>query len=257
MTSKKLKTGVQLLIVVCFIAVYSCKKLNNDWYFIVEIESTSLPNTAYVGDSVSIFLKGYLGPTSCHIFGGAYLYFQDDTTVVIEAWGTQDDLQFVCYEEESYFDHEVKVLFEEPAEYTVVTMKSDNLVEVGKITIKIKPDEPIIEKEPFKARIDGAFAQDKAFVDAPIPVYIYGRLGPTSCYTFDYAEFFLQDNRNVLIEAFGILESGDVDCKNTTSIFNDELSIIFPTPGEYTFVTMWSNTLTELGKIVIEPKPKD
>ena len=253
MTSKKLRTDILLLIVVCFTAIYSCKKFNNDWYFTAEIESISLPNSAYAGDSVSIFLKGYLGPTSCYVFSEAYLGFHDDDTTVfiVEVLGAQVNSQVACYEEESRFNHEIKIYFENTGEYTFVTMQSGNLVELGKIIIK----ELGIEQESFIAKIEGVFAPSIAFVDDPVPVHIYGYLGPTSCYTFDYAEFFLQDNNNVLIEAFGILESGDVDCKNTTSIFNDELNVVFPASGEYTFVTMWSNTLTELGKIVITHKP--
>ena len=260
MNSKKLKTGIQLLIIACLIFIaYSCIKSNKEPYFIVEVESISLPNTAYAEDTVSIWIEGYLGPTSCYVlYCDPSLYNQNDTTFVIEAWGIQDNSQSFCNEVESRFNHEIKIPFDEPGEYTFLTMQSDKLVELGKIMIEIKSDDdPVIIEEPFTAKIDGIFAQATAFALDTVPVIIFGQLGTTSCYIFDYAEFSLQSDNNVLLEAFGIKQSGDIVCKNATPVFNHKFTVVFDEPGEYTFVTMQSGKLVEVGKILIEPKPEE
>ena len=258
MNSKKLKAGVKLLIIACLIIiVYSCIKNKDNPYFLVEIESISAPDVAYAEDSVSVWVKGYIGPTSCFILASdPYLYFQNDSTIIAEAWGIQDNSQYVCYDEESRFNHEVKVVFDSTGVYTFLTWRSDILVEIGKIEIKIKdPDNPVINTEPFQAKIDNIFTQATAFAFDAVPVYIFGRLGTTSCYIFDYAKFSLQDNNVVLLEAFGIKQSGDIVCTNGIKDFDHELSVVFEEPGEYTFVTMQSGKLVEVGKILIEPTP--
>ena len=256
MNSKKLKTRGLLSIVVCLIILaYSCIKDKNEKWIMVEVESISIPNVAYVDDTVSVWLYGYSGAANCFSFGDANLYFQDDTTVIVEAQGVQG----LCYEEVPRFSYEHIVVFEEPGVYTFITKRSDRFVEIGKIEIIIyDPEEPYIETVPFKAKVEGVFAPPVAFAEDSVSIYIYGYLGPTDCYIFDNAELHLQNNNNVLIEAFGIQKSGDIVCNNAASLLNyHELIIVFPEPGEYTFVTMLSNGLFELGKIVIEPKPKD
>jgi len=254
MNSKKLKTGINLLIITSLIAIaYSCIKGNYEQYFFVEVESISLPTTAYAEDSITIYMRGYMA-NSCHTIYDSFLYPQNDdtTTIVIEVYGVNYSQGIVCEEKATLFNHEHVVTFSYPGEYTFVTWQSDSLVEVGKILIRDINDDPIIEEEPFIARIDGIFAQSTAFTLDPVPVYVFGRLGPNNCYIFDYAEFYLQDDATVFFEVYGIQKSGDIVCSGGVSDFTHELTIVFDEPGEYTFVTMQSGKLVEVGKIVVK-----
>ena len=259
MNSKKLITGVLLLIIAVCLIAYSCKKFKNESYFIVEVENISVPKTAYVEDTVSVYLYGYLW-NSCHVIYFADFFPQDDdtTTILIKAYGIQDPYGYYCEEKRTPFEYEHIITFAGPGEYSFVIMQSEKLVELGKIVIENKSDttSTIVIENPFMANIDGIFATDTTFA-LEVPVHIWGRLGPTSCYIFDKAEYSLQSNNNVLLEVSGIQKSGDIVCKNGTSVFDHILTVVFPEPGEYTFVNMQSGKLVELGKIVIEANPDE
>ena len=249
MNFKKLKTGALLLTVV-FLIVYSCVKNTTTPYFLLDIDDITVPEVAYAEDSISVYISGSLNINECQTFVYPVLYQPNDSTIVIDAYGVQD-----CWGNESSFTHELTIVLSEAREYTIFSTKSGVLVEIAKIVAEVKGDDPIINEESFDATIDGIYAPPTAFATDTVPVHIFGRLGVTDCYIFDNAEFYMQDNNIVLLKAKGIQKSGDIVCSAALPVFNHELSVVFPVSGKYTFVTMQSNKLVEVGKIEISAKP--
>ena len=254
MNSKKLKIGIQLLIIACLIVIaYSCKKFKNEPYFIVEVENISAPKTAYVEDTISVYLYGYMD-NSCYMISNVGFYPQDDdtTTILIEVYGIQDPYGYFCEEKRTSFEHEHILTFSGPGEYTFVTMQLGSLVEVGKIVMEIKGDIPVILEKPFTAKINRIFTSAAAYVGDAILVYVSGRLD-NNCYIVDDAEHELQNNK-VLLKATGVEKYGDINCTGSMRDFTHELTVVFTEPGEYTFYD-YNKPDTELGKIEIKTKP--
>ena len=117
MYSKKIKTVVQLLIIVGIVAFASCKKTSKTEYFRIAVDSMSIQGIVHLDDSVSVFLYGYIGPTQCHVFANDKLFLPTKTIseseykVTIEAFGTQVD--GFCGPDSSFFSHEIKLYFTE------------------------------------------------------------------------------------------------------------------------------------------------
>ena len=133
MYSKKLKTIVQLSIVVCLIAFASCKKLELR-FFQITVDSMSFPDTAFCApDSVAFHVYGYIGPNNCYQFFDINFYLLENNDVVIEAVGEKTKNKG-CGGGDSLLDRTFYCIFETPGVYTFYDINKTN-IELGKIVV--------------------------------------------------------------------------------------------------------------------------
>ena len=108
-------------------ATTSCEDDAGYNYFLIPVDTISVPDTVKANDSFEIAFWGLVGTNGCHQFS-EFMAEQQDNEIVIEAWGKiKKDAQF-CSSIMVYLrGGKMNFSISEPGQYSIKVRQSDDL----------------------------------------------------------------------------------------------------------------------------------
>jgi hypothetical protein len=123
---KKIQTFVIVSLIIYFLGHFSsCQKDEDYEYFLIQVDSVSIPETILANQPFELEFYGYIGHNGCYSFS-KFVSEKQNKTILFETWGKLNVKSTICSDALVYLNgKKIEFLLEEAGNYNLKIKQPD------------------------------------------------------------------------------------------------------------------------------------